>query len=507
MVKTTLLLPLVLQAAAWAQVAAPAPTALPPAALDALFDGRAALPALAPQSPKAARDPGLEAWLARERGIALSRMRANISPAGAAPGSVAASPSREEPNYWYHWRRDAALTMQEVVGLYTREKDAAKKTEYLQMLRDYASFARKTQGAKSPAGLGEPKYEMDGTPYTGPWGRPQDDGPAEEASTLIALAAEFIKEGRVDLARELYGDANGGIKAGLEYVSHRWQNTSFDVWEEVKARHFDTAMAQRFSMLEGAWLARKLGDPGAADWYEKQARGIEAQLARHWDPARGYLVTALDRDEGLDYKSSGLDAAVILAAIHKRPLDEQILSAGENAFFSPSDPRVLATAFALKRAFKAGYAVNQRDLPGTAIGRYPEDRYFGGNPWVLLTAAFSQLHSMAAREFMQKRAIPVYKEDLAFFQDLLEDSADRAALRAGVVLTPSDPLFTKVILGMMRESDAYLERVKVHANPDGSLAEQMDRNSGYMTSARDLTWNYASLLSALEARDALREGR
>jgi hypothetical protein len=35
----------------------------------------------------------------------------------------------------------------------------------------------------------------------------------------------------------------------------------------------------------------------------------------------------------------------------------------------------------------------------------------------------------------------------------------------------------------------------------------MDRDSGYMTSARDLTWNYASLLSALEARDALREGR
>ena len=218
-------------------------------------------------------------------------------------------------------------------------------------------------------------------------------------------------------------------------------------------------------------------------------------------------MSALDRDEGLDYKSSGLDAAVILAAIHRRPLDERILTPGQNSFLSPSDPRVLATAHALKRAFKAGYAVNQRDLPGTAIGRYPEDRYYGGNPWVLLTLAFSQLHAMAAREFMQRRAVPVHEASLGFLQDLLEDPADRPGLRAGVVLTPSDPLFTKVILGMMRESDAYLERVKAHANPDGSLSEQMDRDSGYMTSARDLTWNYASLLSALEARDALREGR
>ncbi|TBR18423.1 hypothetical protein EPO15_15240 [bacterium] len=506
MLRSTALL-LVLSAAAWAQV-----PAFAPASLDALFDGRAPLATAVaksdrPSADKAARDTGLEAWLVRERAVALARMRANISPAGAAPGAVAASPSHEEPNYWYHWRRDAALTMQEVVGLYTREGDPARKAEYLGMLRDYASFARKTQAAPSPAGLGEPKYEMDGRPFTGPWGRPQDDGPAEEASTLIALAAEYLKAGRPDLARELYGDASGGIKAGLEYVSHRWRQTSFDVWEEVKAHHFDTAMAQRLSLLEGAWLARTLGDPGAADWYEAQARGIEEQLKRHWDPARGYIQTALDRDEGLDYKASGLDAAVILAAIHRRPLDEAVLSAGQNAFFSPSDPRVLATAYALKRAFKAGYRINQGDQPGTAIGRYPEDRYFGGNPWVLLTAAFSQLDSMAAREFMQKRAIPVYKEDLAFFADLLEDPADRAALRAGVVLTPQDPLFTKLILGLMRDSDAYLARVRTHANPDGSLSEQMDRDSGYMTSARDLTWNYASLLSALEARDALREGR
>ena len=46
-----------------------------------------------------------------------------------------------------------------------------------------------------------------------------------------------------------------GIKGDLEYVSHHWQQTSFDVWEEVKAHHFDTETAQREALLEGAWLA------------------------------------------------------------------------------------------------------------------------------------------------------------------------------------------------------------------------------------------------------------
>ena len=43
-------------------------------------------------------------------------------------------------------------------------------------------------------------------------------------------------------------------------------------------------------------------------------------------------------------------------------------------------------------------------------------------------------------------------------------------------------------------------RVQLHANPDGSLSEQIDRHSGYMSSARDLTWNYAALLTAAWAR-------
>jgi glucoamylase len=477
-------------AAATAVPAAPAPT---PSSLDAFFDGRGA-------SASAVSSESLGQWLERERSIALKKMLANVSPPGAVPGSVAASPSHANPDYWYNWRRDAALTMQEVVSLYEKSSDPAQKAAYLKILNDYASFVKKEQAAapSAPAGLGEPKYNMDGTPYTGPWGRPQDDSPAEEAGALIALARLDLEAGREDQARALYGDFAAGIKADLEYVSHRWPETSFDVWEEVKAHHLDTQVAQRDALREGAWLARRLGDGGAAKWYDAQAAKLEKALGRFWDPEKGYLVSARDRDAGLDYKGSGLDAAVILAAIHRQSLDAEALPAG--ASYSATDPRVLATAQALRERFRAQYGVNGRG-PGVAVGRYPEDRYFGGNPWVLLTAAFAQLDYMAAKEFRDRGEIPVTAEDLGFFRAVLGDAG--AGLTAGTALQRGDALYAAALRALKADGDAELACVRSHANPDGSLSEQIDKNTGFMTSARDLTWNYASVLSALAARDAL----
>jgi len=483
-------------AAAPAVPVAPAPT---PAGLGALFDGsRVSRDAVAVPA-----DSGLDGWLALEKSIALQKMEANISPPGAAPGAVAASPSHHDPDYFFHWRRDAALTMQEVVTLYAQESEPGQKAVYLKMLADYASFVRKTQAASTLTGLGEPKFNMDGTPFNGPWGRPQDDAPAEEASTLIYFASAALKDGNKDLARRLYGDFAGGAKGDLEYVSHHWGQTSFDVWEEVKAHHFDSESAQRASLLEGAWLASQLQDDGAPQWYRAQAAQLGAELGRHWDPGKGYLVSALDQDGGLQGKNSGLDSAVILAAVHRRPIDSQIMSPADAQAFSVTDKRVLATAQALKEKFKAEYAINGRPgEPGVAIGRYPEDNYFGGNPWALLTAAFAQLDYMAGSAYLKQGTIPVEPEDLSFFRDLLSDEADKAALRGGLTLKTGDPLYGKLIDGLKTSGDSYMAEIRAHANPDGSLSEQMDRQSGVMISAKDLTWNYASILSALQARDS-----
>ncbi|MDE2512070.1 MAG: glycoside hydrolase family 15 protein [Elusimicrobia bacterium] len=489
------------------------------AELGALYDGSRArstgLDGLAVSTAAASRSvtaagavaapESLDSWLARERAVALTKMEANISPAGSAPGAVAASPSHKDPDYFFHWRRDAALTMQEVVTLYAQSKDPGEKQAYLRMLTDYADFVKKTQAQSTLTGLGEPKFNMDGSPFNGPWGRPQDDAPAEEASTLIYFASVVLKEGNKDLAKSLYGGFADGAKGDLEYVSHHWGQTSFDVWEEVKAHHFDTETAQRTALLEGAWLADQLGDDGAPGWYRAQAELLKTRMAKHWDPGKGYIVSALDQDAGLGGKDSGLDSAVILAAIHRRPVDGEIIPAGDASFFSVTDARVLATAQALKDRFKAEYAVNRRPgEPGVAIGRYPEDSYFGGNPWPLLTAAFAQLDYMAAAEYRRRGEIQIEAADEAFFRALVPGRANE--LNAGTALMGTEPLFAEVMDALRRDGDSYLSEVRAHANPDGSLSEQIEKNSGVMTSAKDLTWNYASILSALQARDALGAG-
>ncbi|MHC4901956.1 MAG: glycoside hydrolase family 15 protein, partial [Planctomycetota bacterium] len=51
------------------------------------------------------------------------------------------------------------------------------------------------------------------------------------------------------------------------------------------------------------------------------------------------------------------------------------------------------------------------------------------------------------------------------------------------------------------EGDDFIRRTLAHATA-GSLSEQIHRDTGEMTGAPDLTWSYASLITALLHRPA-----
>lgn len=410
----------------------------------------------------------LQRWLNTEKHIAVERLMRNISPKDGARGAVIASPSRSNPDYYFHWVRDAALTMDAVITLYQTAARPSLKSTYLQGLFDYAEFSRSNQVASTLTGLGEPKFYVDGAPFDGPWGRPQNDGPALRAIVLTRFANLLLEQGQTDYVRRaLYDSAipsGSVIKADLEFVSHHWRNASFDLWEEVMGDHFFTRMTQRKALIEGAKLARRLGDIGAADWYLRQAYLIQGEMEKFWRPDAGILIATTHYRGGLDYKTSNLDVAVMLGVMHGYAGD---------GFLSYSDPRVLSTLDRLNQVFARLYPINQRsESLGVAIGRYPEDLYGGthfnaGNPWVLATLAAAEVSFRAAEEF--------------------ENIGKRSSA-----------------VRLREQGDAFLARVKYHANPDGSLSEQMDRHSGYMTSAHDLTWNYAAFISALHARGNLK---
>lgn len=48
-------------------------------------------------------------------------------------------------------------------------------------------------GGLSSGGLAEPKYNADGSAFTGAWGRPQRDGPALRATALITYSKWLSK--------------------------------------------------------------------------------------------------------------------------------------------------------------------------------------------------------------------------------------------------------------------------------------------------------------------------
>ena len=418
----------------------------------------------------------------------VNKLMKNISPRDAVRGVVVASPSKVDPNYYFHWVRDAALVMDVVNSLYDRELDPVKKESYKQTLLDFTRFSKSNQEVETLSGLGEPKYYVDGRAYLEPWGRPQNDGPALRAITLMKLAHTLLDNGEEELVRDLfYGStipAKSVIKRDLEYVSHHWAERNFDYWEEQIGYHFHTSMAQRRSMVEGAKLAYRLQDFGAAAWYYTQAKAIESMIEMHWD---GNIIRA---SRHISSKPSGLDVATILGVMH---------SAGDDGYYSYTNEKVLRTAALIKASFKEIYKINNNEKYGVAIGRYPEDTYDGmttsslGNPWFLATLGYAQYYTEVKKEFLRKGLIEITEVSEPFFVDLLGESS---TTQINSISVDSDH-GRNIIAALDKEIESFYKRVEHHRSRSGSLSEQMNRDSGFMQGARDLTWSYAAYISAL----------
>lgn len=407
-------------------------------------------------------------WIQSEKDYAKNRLFLAISPSDGAKGAVMASPSRSHPNYYYHWIRDAALTMD---TFYTFEPvEGASKIESL--LLDYINFSRRNQLTDNPSGLaterglGEPKFQIDGGPFLEGWGRPQNDGPALRTLTLLKLAYRWLENGNSKKVSDyLYRaelPANTLLKADLEYVAHHWNEPNFDLWEETKGIHFYTLMVQMTALYEGAKFATIMGDSGAAQFYNNEAKAIENNLSSFWSNEKGYYLTTLSNTAGITSKTSNLDVAIILGVLHSKRTTGN---------FSITDPKVLQTAVVLENVFQSLYKVNQKfpnESLAPGIGRYPEDTYNGydtngkGNPWYLCTLALS--------EFYYKLSV-------------LETQ------------TPLKKIY-------FNKAEAFLSRVKKHVNGDGSLSEQFNRDSGFAEGAVHLTWSYAAYITTIESRTA-----
>jgi glucoamylase len=477
-----------------------------------------------------ANSPDVSNWLTQRVPSAETNMEKNLSPdlPGYKKGFVVAAPwvVPGVQNYRYHWVRDAALVMNTVVTRYMSAEDQETKKTSFSRLVDYINFSKQNQTAPQPenaekVGLGEVKFNPDGTRYTN-WMRPQNDGPALRAITMIRLSYQLIKEKQLKLVKHLFDgigpgqngiQAPGVIRADLDYIGEHWTDTSYEPWEEVMGHHFYTRLVQQKALLDGAWLAGQLGDEADANKYRHSAEQLTPLIKSHWIAAgqttpsgtvsTGQIWDTFDYVKGVNYKSSGLDVVEVLAALHAHNELDNLYDKGDR-FFSPSDDLILKTAFELSLAFNNLFPLAHNDSssgPGVPIGRYPEDKYNGydstklGNPWYLATAAYAELYYRCAEEWKEDGAIKVTALNSEFLATLTT-----TALKTGETISSNDPRFQTLISSVRALGDSYLRRVEANEAADGHLTEEFSRDDGTPTGAQDLSWSYASILTAAQHR-------
>ncbi|HEX3912391.1 MAG TPA: glycoside hydrolase family 15 protein [Steroidobacteraceae bacterium] len=431
----------------------------------------------------------LDVWVERQYRHSATAMLRSVSPIGIVKrrpgfaqtvrprrGSIVASPVLgaydPEPDYFFHWFRDSAiiidalrllfedtgsrqlllhfadfvqfsLSLQELDG--RRFSGPARREavapDFLQYLRTDEDLG----AVRGAAVSGETRVNPDGTLDISRWPRPQNDGPALRALTLLRWLTA------APLDAELAAAVESLLRADLRYTLRHWRESSFDIWEEEKGLHYYTLRAAAGALTAGAdWLERH-GEESDARMCRSDARNITNSLDGYWREDLQFYRSRMLEAHAPSTKE--LDISVIFAAIH----------AGENApLHSVRDPRMHATLSRLEALFEAEYAINRNRGAGRApaLGRYAGDVYYSGGAYYFST--------LAAAEFCFRAAAhsPAAKE-------------------------------------LMARGDAYLETVRAYTPPSGDLSEQFDQHTGVQRSAQQLAWSYAAFISCTRARRRL----
>ncbi|KAK0221592.1 glucoamylase [Armillaria fumosa] len=435
-----------------------------------------------------AQSSAVDAYVASESPVAKAGVLANIGPSGsksqgAKAGVVIASPSNSNPDYLFTWTRDSSLVFQALIDQYTLGLDTTLRSEIDNFVsaETIQQQVSNPSGSVSSGGLGEPKFNIDLTAFTGAWGRPQRDGPALRSTALITYANWLIANGNTSYVSSTLWPV---IQLDLGYVVSFWNQTGFDLWEEVSSSSFFTTAVQHRSLREGAALATALGDT-AATQYTTQAANILCFLQSYWNPSALYMTANTGGGR------SGKDANTALASIHT--FDP---AAGCDAVtFQPCSDKALSSLKVYIDAFRSIYTINSDIASNAAVatGRYPEDSYMGGNPWYLTTAAVAEQLYDAIIIWKQTGSIEVTSISLAFFQQF------SSSVTVGVYAS-STTTYSDLLSAVQTFADGFLAINAEYTPSGGGLAEQFSRSNGAPLSATDLTWSYAATLTAFGAR-------
>ncbi|MGE5676307.1 MAG: glycoside hydrolase family 15 protein [Mycobacterium leprae] len=261
-----------------------------------------------------------------------------------AGGAYVASPNF--PTYAYSWLRDGSFIAYAM--------DRAGQPDSALAFHRWVGAIMKMYGhkvdqliAKAAAGQGiEPgewlhcRYTLDDQEGQEDWGHFQIDG---YGAWLWSLTEHVRLTGQTDLLDELATP----IATTVRYLVHFWDRPNYDTWEENGDKVHPATLACLYGGLKA--ISRHRAFPGLEQAAEQIRQYLLAQFVHE-----GRLTKFAD--------GRSVDANLLWVSVPFGVL-------------APEDPIVLATVAELERRCVNG-----------GVHRYPEDTYYGGGQWLLLTA-------------------------------------------------------------------------------------------------------------------------
>ncbi len=378
-------------------------------------------------------------------------------------GCVLASPSWENgvthvsQDYVYNWTRDAAIIAIEL---------AAGTLPTNQPLIDYVHFAQICQN--SGGDFDRAAFLINGNPRS--WTN-QTDGPALQTLAILQLFS------RLDPPAQTA--ANAVIAANLSFLQNAYQGETYNLWEEEYGASFFARSVQLECFQ--ALAANNLGIP-VPGWLSNAVPWLENALEGHWNGQYYQSVLPVPTDYRAPYDPN-ID--IVMAAIY--------------GAVEVTDTRLLATAALVRSQWadptsKYFYPINGSDQQrgiGPLLGRYPGDVYdgdtdaqVGDHPWAVSTCNFAELYYRLAKQITTAGTVPFDNLSNDFFNQVGVDGQTKPAAAASALQSAGDQMMQAIVF----HSD-YLQ-----------LSEQFDATSGYEKSVSNLSWSYASFLSAVRAR-------
>jgi GH15 family glucan-1,4-alpha-glucosidase len=196
------------------------------------------------------------------------------------------------------------------------------------------------------------RYTMDGRESSDGWPCFQVDG----YGAWLWCLEEYVKAtGEATLVEE----CRRGIEVTIDYLRIAWPLPCYDCWEENGDKVHPSSLACVHGGLAAA--SRMLRRP--------ELEGLAGEI-------KGFILTHLTPDGRLPkyVGSESIDASLLWVSV---PF----------AVLSPLDP-VMGRTAAL---------IEARLLEKGGVKRYPEDTYFGGGQWLLLTCWLGWYHARTAR--------------------------------------------------------------------------------------------------------------